>query len=421
MIDMQEKSKLPKLPLILLRNTLVVIFVVTFSFTGGYFFGINGFYSSLKGFPKVTISRELPADKKNLDFSLFWRVWDTLYSKYYDKTKIVESNLVYGAIRGMVAAVGDPYTVFLPPSENKVVQEDLQGNFDGIGIQIGFKGSQLVVIAPLPSSPAEKAGIQAGDYIIAIKDEKKGINRGTQGISLPDAVEAIRGPKGTSVILALTREGEEKPFEKEIVRANIDVPSVTVEYVGDGSNIAHIRVLKFASETESEWENVVAELVKKPNLVGVIVDVRNNPGGYMQGAVDLASDFLESGRVVVIEEDGDGTKQEFKVEKLGRLRKMKTVILVNGGSASASEIFAGALRDDKGVNLVGDKTFGKGTIQEPQQINGGSGLHITIARWLTPKGTWVNGEGLRPDAEVKDDLNTPEDEQLQKAIELVSP
>lgn len=419
MIVMQESGKLPKLPIRLLRNTLALIFLVTITFTGGYLFGLNGFYSSFKEFPKVTINRELPPDKKDLDFSLFWRVWDTLYSKYYDKSKIVESNLVFGAIRGMVAAVGDPYTAFLPPSENKVVQEDLQGNFDGIGIQIGFKGSQLVVIAPLPSSPAEKAGVQAGDYIVAIKDEKKGINRGTQGISLPDAVEAIRGPKGTSVTLTLTREGEEEPFEKEIFRTNIDVPSVVVEYVGNGDNIAHIKVLKFASETEREWDNAVAELVKKPSLVGVIVDVRNNPGGYLQGAVDLASDFLENGQVVVIEENGDGSREEFKVEKLGRLRKTKVIILVNGGSASASEIFAGAMRDIKGVQLVGDNTFGKGTIQEPQQINGGAGLHITIARWLTPKETWVNGEGLKPDEEVKDNPETPEDEQLIKAVELM--
>lgn len=416
-----EKSSVPKVPITILRNLLIFIFVVSASFTGGYVFGIKGFYASIKSFPKVTINREVPQDKQDLDFSLFWRVWDTLYSKYYDKTKLVESGLVYGAIRGMVAAVGDPYTVFLPPQENKVVQEDLQGNFDGIGIQIGFKGTQLVVIAPLPSSPAEKAGIKAGDYIVAIKDDKKGIEIGTQGITLPDAVQAIRGPKGTSVTLTLTREGDEKPFEKEITRTNIDVPSVTVEYVGDNQSIAHVKILKFASETISEWENIVIELVKRPNLSGVIVDVRNNPGGYLQGAVELASDFLEDGQVVVIEQDGDGSKQEFRVEKLGRLRQLKTVVLVNGGSASASEIFAGALRDDKGISLIGETTFGKGTIQEPQQINGGSGLHITIARWLTPKGTWVNEGGLKPDNEVEDNPDTSEDEQLQKAIEIVSP
>ncbi|OGM27295.1 hypothetical protein A2962_01950 [Candidatus Woesebacteria bacterium RIFCSPLOWO2_01_FULL_39_61] len=414
-----EKPSIPKVPITILSRLLIFILIISASFTGGYFFGINGFYASIKGYPKVTIRREVPQDKTDLDFSLFWRVWDTLYSKYYDKTKLIESGLVYGAIRGMVAAVGDPYTVFLPPEENKVVQEDLQGNFDGIGIQIGFKGTQLVVMAPLSSSPAEKAGIKAGDYIIAIKDEKKGIDRGTQGITLPEAVQTIRGPKGTSVTLTLTREGEDEPFEKEITRANIDVPSVTVEYVGDQENIAHVKILKFAGETLEEWENTVVELVKKPNLNGIIVDVRNNPGGYLQGAVELASDFLEDGQVVVIEQDGDGSKQEFRVEKLGRLRKLKTVVLINGGSASASEIFAGALRDAKAVNLVGEVSFGKGTIQEPQQINGGAGLHITIARWLTPNGTWVNEGGLKPDSEVEDNPDTSEDEQLQKAIEIV--
>src|SRR3990167_9102726 len=414
-----NKINLPKIKLVLLRKALILIFIISFSFSSGYVFGNAGYSASIKQFPKVTINRETPKDKGILDFNLFWKIWDTLNAKYYDRGKLIPSEMVYGAIRGMVASVGDPYTVFLPPEENKIVQEDLQGNFDGIGIQIGFKGTQLVVMAPLSSSPAEKAGIKAGDYIIAIKDEKKGIDRGTQGITLPEAVQTIRGPKGTSVTLTLTREGEDEPFEKEITRANIDVPSVTVEYVGDQENIAHVKILKFAGETLEEWENTVVELVNKPNLNGIIVDVRNNPGGYLQGAVELASDFLEDGQVVVIEQDGDGSKQEFRVEKLGRLRKLKTVVLINGGSASASEIFAGALRDAKAVNLVGEVSFGKGTIQEPQQINGGAGLHITIARWLTPNGTWVNEGGLKPDSEVEDNPDTSEDEQLQKAIEIV--
>src|SRR3989337_3229004 len=203
-----QKLYIPKIAFSLVRKVLLLSLLLSLTFSGGYFFGYKGFRASYQKFPKVTITREVPVDKKDIDFNLFWRVWDTLYAKYYDNTKLIPSELVYGAIKGMVSAVGDPYTVFLPPEENKVVQEDLQGNFDGIGIQIGFKGTQLVVMAPLSSSPAEKAGIKAGDYIIAIKDEKKGIDRGTQGITLPEAVQTIRGPKGTSVTLTLTREGE---------------------------------------------------------------------------------------------------------------------------------------------------------------------------------------------------------------------
>jgi carboxyl-terminal processing protease len=320
----------------------------------------------------------------------------------------------------MVAAVGDPYTVFLTPSNNKVVQEDLQGSFDGIGIQIGFKGTQLAVIAPLPGSPAEKAGVEAGDLIVGIRDEKKNIDTGTVGITLPDAVQMIRGEKGTSVELALLREGEDELIVIEITRDSIEVPSVVLEYVGEQENIAHIKVLKFGGETKAEWDNAVIDALTKKDLRGIILDVRNNPGGYLQGAVELGTDFLEVGSVVVVEETYAGEKNKFKVEDLGRLRNQKTIVLVNKGSASASEILAGALRDDRGIILVGEKTFGKGTIQEPQQINNGAGLHITIARWLTPDGIWVDQEGLTPDHELEDNPDTEEDEQLEKAIELIN-
>ena len=380
--------------------------------------GFKGYQGSLAEFPKVTITRELPQDKKDLDFSLFWRVWDTINTSYFDKEKVIPANMVYGAIEGMVSALGDPYTVFLPPDKNRVVQEDLLGSFDGIGIQIGFKGNQLAVIAPLPNSPSEKAGIEAGDFIVGIKDEAKGIERGTVGISITDAVSAIRGPAGTIVTLTLLREGQEEPIVVDVVRESIDVPSVTLTFVGDDENIAQVRLLKFGGETEAEWEEAVIEILKKQSLKGIVLDLRNNPGGYLQGAVDIASEFMKTGRVVVIEERGE-QKSEYVVEKIGRFPNTPLVVLVNQGSASASEILAGALRDDKKVKLVGEKTFGKGTIQEPQQVDGGAGLHITVARWLTPSGVWVDGEGLTPDFELEDNGETDEDEQLQKGIELL--
>ncbi|MBU0569377.1 S41 family peptidase [Patescibacteria group bacterium] len=416
-----------------MKKVFSIIFLVSIFFSVGYLYGYNGYKTSLTKFPQVNISRELPPGRETLDFALFWRVWDTLYAKYFDQEKLIESKLVYGAIQGMVAAVGDPYTVFLPPSENKVVQEDLNGSFQGVGIQIGFKGNQLAVIAPLPDSPAENAGVKAGDLIIGIIDEQKEIERGTVGITLHEAVQIIRGPANSSVTLILTRDGEKEPLEIEIIRASINVPSIVVDYVGDPSasstpedgqagqvHIAHVRLLKFSGETLAEWEDVVVELLKNPEISDVIVDVRNNPGGFLQGAVEVASDFLDIDEVVVVEDDGRGVSQEFRVEKLGRLRGMNVVVLINEGSASASEIFAGALRDNKKVQLIGQTTFGKGTIQEPQQINGGSGLHITIAKWLTPNGTWVNDGGLVPDVEVEDDFETEEDEQLQRAIEILN-
>ncbi len=407
-----------KVSLKILRSLFIFIVIGSLFFTGGYIYGRNGYQTSIKRLPDIQITRDVPEDK-DLDFSLFWRVWDTLHTKYFDQEKINDAELVYGAIGGMVAAVGDPYTVFLPPSDNKVVQEDLQGSFEGVGIQIGFKGTQLAVIAPLPSSPAEKAGIKAGDYIINIKDEARNIDMGTMGVNLQDAVQAIRGPSGSKVSLTLLREDIAEPIEVEIAREAINIPSVVIDYLGDDSSVAHIKVLKFSGETLAEWETAVVDLLKKPDVTGIVLDVRNNPGGFMQGSIELASDFLEIGDNVVVEEDYSGTKQEFRVDKIGRLKNFNLVVLINQGSASASEILAGALRDNKKTKLIGDTTFGKGTIQEPQQINGGSGLHITIARWITPSGYWVNDQGLKPDIEIEDNEETEEDEQLQEAIKIV--
>lgn len=415
--------KLPKIHFSFARNIIVVVFLISISFSFGYVYGYNGFVTRVNKLPNVTISRVNPPDKQDLDFSLFWRVWDTLSNKYYDKTKLMPSQMVYGAIRGMVSALGDPYTIYLPPEENKVVQADLNGSFEGVGIQIGFKGTQLAVIAPLPESPAEKAGVKAGDLIVGIKDSKKAIEMSTSGMTLPEAVQLIRGDAGTTVTLTLVRDGVNEPVTVDIVRKSINVPSVAVDYVESPENssdvVAHLRLLKFSGDTPQEWNDKVAEILKKQNLDGIILDVRNNPGGYLDDAITFASDFLEIGDTVVKEEGSGGINQEYKVQKLGRLRSEKLVILVNAGSASASEILAGALKDNKRARVIGDKTFGKGTVQEAMTLEGDGGLHVTIAKWLTPNGTWVNGTGLVPDVEVKDDPNTSTDEQLQKALELL--
>lgn len=414
-----SKYIMPKLNLPKVRKIILTVFAGLIIFGSGYFLGVKGFSANFAKFPKVKISRTVPVNQGTLDFSLFWKVWDTLSAKYFDKTRLVPSQMVYGAISGMVSSLGDPYTVFLPPSQNKVVEEDLSGSFEGVGIQIGYKGSQLAVVAPLPGSPAEKAGVKAGDFIIGIKDELKKIDRGTVGISLPEAVQAIRGSAGTRVTLTIIREGSDQPIVIDIVRANVQVPSVTLEFVGPNKDIAHIRLMKFGSDTLSEWDSKVSEILSKNSVKAVILDLRNNPGGYLQGAVDIASDFIKTGNVVVIEQRSDGTKKDYKVEsRLGKLTDLPVVVLVNGGSASASEILAGALRDDLGAKLVGETTFGKGTIQEPEDLDGGAGLHITIAKWLTPSGVWVNEKGLDPDIKIKIDPNATSDAQLNAAIQL---
>jgi carboxyl-terminal processing protease len=399
------------------RNTLVALAVLVFVFAGGYYLGVQGFRARVDRSLNVAIDRQLPPDK-NVDFALFWQVWDTLSQKYYDKSKLDSKQMVYGAIGGMVSSVGDPFTMFLPPAQNKTVNEDLSGSFQGVGIQIGMDANQrLLVESPLPESPAEKAGVKAGDYIVHIKDSKKNIDKDTGGINISEAVDIIRGPAGTTVTLTLIRKGEEKPIVQDLVRAKLDVPSVALKFVGDNSDVAHIKLNSFDAESPQEWKKAIDEVLAKGGVKGIIIDLRNNPGGYLQDAVELAGDFLKAGTIVVTEESGDGSNYHYKSEKEGRLIGMPVAVVINGGSASASEILAGALRDHLNAKLVGEKSFGKGTVQAPIDFPGGAGLHVTVAKWLTPDGTWVHEKGLIPDVEAPPATAT-EDAQLNKAIEL---
>lgn len=399
------------------RKIIISVIVVVGFFIGGYYLGVNGYRAEISKSLRVTVNRLTPADK-NVDMSLFWQVWDLMAQKYYDKSKLVPSQMVYGAIQGMVASAGDPYTTFLPPTQNKIINDNLSGSFGGVGIEIGYKKGQLAVIAPLPGTPAEKAGVKPGDYIIKITDKAKNVDVDATGMSTNTAVTYIRGAEGTQVTLTLLREGVAQPIVVDLTREKIDVPSVTMVWEGEDSNIAHIKISEFGAETKSEWDKYVSEILAKKDTKGIIVDLRNNPGGYMQAAIDLASDFVPTGTVVVIQQNGDGTKEEYKSTSLPRLENYQTVVLINGGSASASEILSGALRDDRGIKLVGDKSFGKGTIQEPIDMAGGSGVHITTAKWLTPNGTWVHEKGLTPDVEITNPDNATEDAQLNAAIKL---
>jgi len=408
------KRTLPKVDIAKLRNGLLASIIAVLIFIGGFTAGRNGFVAQKALQGNISISREVPLDK-NLDFSLFWRVWDILFEKYLTQDNLDVSDMVYGAIKGMVGSIGDPYTVFLSPSENRVVQEDLNGDLEGVGIQIGFKGTQLSVIAPLSGTPAEKAGLKAGDAIIGIKDEVKGIDRGTAGITIQEAVQAIRGPRGSIVTLLVLRDGVNEPIEFEITRAKIDTASVEIEILEGG--IARLSVLKFTGDTLDEWESAVDQVLANNGVNSIILDLRNNPGGFLQGSVDIAAEFLGHNQLVVIEQSSLGETNEFRTDRLGRLTDYNIVVLVNEGSASASEILAGALRDQLGVEIIGQTTFGKGTIQEPLQMENGSALHITTAKWLLPKGEWIDKTGITPSVEVEDDLETEEDEQLQKAID----
>src|SRR3989344_8143615 len=339
------KLTLPKIRIIAI-SVVAAILVFSLGFWSGKS-NIRVAYDKSK--QKVNISREIPKQYKDVDFKLFWEVWDKLEASYFDKSKLEPDKMVYGAISGMVAALGDPYTVFLPPTEQKRTQEDLGGQFEGVGIQIGFKGTQLAVIAPLDGSPAQKAGIKAGDFIVGIKDKEKNVEIGTVGMSLPDAVDLIRGKAGSAVTLVLTREGVDKPFEKELTRAKIEVPSVILTFEGPDKNIAHLKLLRFGDQTDNEWNNAIKK-IKDQNGKGVILDLRNNPGGYLNGAVTIASEFMSSGVVVI--ESGKGNNKELKVTGNPKLPNIPLIVLVNKGSASASEIVAGAIKDSGRGQIV---------------------------------------------------------------------
>lgn len=415
-----------KIPLKKIRNIALLLSFGIIVFGSGYSFGRREVTLDLSASdPReiLVVNRDQPLEHRDIDFSLFWKVWDELEKSFIDPKAVDREKMVWGAISGMTASLGDPYTAFLPPNDNRQNKENLSGTFFGVGIQIGFKERRLAVIAPLEGMPAEKAGIQAGDFILNIRDEGKDVDRNTDGISLPEAVSLIRGEKGTEVVLTVFRDGLEEPEEIAVSRAEIVIPSVELEFVSNAAgDVAHLKLLQFGERTGEEWDDAVDEIVgKRREIVGIVLDFRNNPGGFLNGAVDIASEFIAEGTVVV--QQGRNESQTFKVSKKGRLIGVPVVVLVNNGSASASEIVAGAMRDRLGVKLVGEKTFGKGTVQVLRDFSGGAGLHVTTSKWVLPSGQEINDKGLEVDEEVElveeEEGEDEVDEQLEKAIEVL--
>lgn len=413
-----EKNSLKKTRKVFLKYLL--FFAILFTLLGGSFW--LGFESGGKKqktaqeefFPvdRTIIENKFPSDGKSLDFSLFWKVWDLLRAKYVDKNALDAQQLVYGAIRGMLKAAGDPYTTFFDPEETKSFSEDLQGSFDGIGAELGVKEDVLTVIAPLENSPAQKAGLRAGDKIIKIGD------KATVDISVYEAVDLIRGKRGTEIKLTIFRQGEENTKEVSIIRDKIEIKSVVLEF---RENIAYVKINKFGEETAKEFDAAANEIILK-SATGIVLDLRNDPGGFLDKAVLIASRMIPKGKVVVIEEDQSGKRRELNTLGGDRLSNLPTVILINEGSASASEILAGAMRDNRGSKLIGKKSFGKGSVQELINLPGESSVKITVAKWLTPNGDYIMEKGINPDIEVdytEDNFNKKEDPQLDKALEIV--
>ena len=375
-----------------------------------------GFMIGIFSFWLVGVISSPSLSKNKIDTTVLDKVQSILQSKYngnLDYQKMSE-----GAAAGAVAALGDPYTVFLDEASNKELNDDLAGELSGIGIEVGQKNDRLTVIAPIDGTPADKAGIRAGDYIAAIDGTD------SRSLTIDEAVKKIRGEKGTNVKLTIVR-GSESPKEIEITRDLINVPSVTSELKAD--NVGYIKIRRFGEDTAQEVRKAGLELKLQGARV-LILDVRDNPGGYLQSAVDIASEFYSDG--VVVEERSKNSKTKVDNAKPGgALTEIPVVVLINEGSASASEILAGALNDKDNAVLVGEKSYGKGSVQEIICLNNvlfsgnckGPSLKVTIANWFTPNGVNISKEGIKPEIEVKlsdDDANNNRDPQLDKAIEL---
>lgn len=395
-------------------SIVVIVVIAGLIFSGGFLIGKN-YSADSSASNRVFFNREL-GKPEPLDFSLFWNALKVLEEKYVNSEKIDYQNILYGAIEGMTNSLGDDYTVFMKPEKTQSFIQSVSGkdSFEGVGMELGLKNKVLTVVAPLDGTPAYKAGIKAGDSILEIDGTT------TENMQVEEAVSLIRGKKGTQVKLIITRSSFNEPKEYILTRDTIEIPVIKWEM--KNNDIAYVRIYQFSANLASKFEDIVSEMLKN-NAKKIIIDLRNNPGGYLEAAVEVTSWFTPKDAVVVKEEFKNGDADDYKSEGYSAIQNLPVVVLVNNGSASASEIMAGALRDVRGIKLVGEKTFGKGSVQTIETFSDGSSLKVTVAKWLTPSGISINEEGLTPDIEIEltdDDYNNNRDSQLDKAIELLS-
>ena len=396
----------------LVKNFWVAV-VVVIAFSFGIMIGRNFDIPTASFFQK----------KPEVNQELFWEVWNIMESKYVERGKVSEDDKMYGAIKGMVDSYGDPATVFLTPDETRKFNETSRGKyFEGIGAELGYDNGAIVIVSPLDGSPAKEAGIRPGDYILAVDDYEVKSND-----NIYEIVQKIRGKSGTKVVLRILHSGDLEPVDIEITRGQVTVPSMTLSYIGENDSVAMIDIARFTESSYIEWNDKWDELVNSVVAKGVkkaIVDLRGNPGGYFDAAVYAAGDFLPEGTLIAKQEDGSGNIQEFLAKKGGKLQDLEVIILVDEGSASASEIFAGALQQNDRAKVLGTETYGKGTAQSVLDLAEGSSLHITILKWLLPDGYWLNRENpVTPDYEVEnstEDFLKGLDRQLEDALKLLN-
>ncbi|MCX6807873.1 MAG: S41 family peptidase [Patescibacteria group bacterium] len=358
-----------------------------------------------------TINVEFTTNSGNDYIDLLNSVWQTVESDYMYPEKVKDEKLGYGAISGLVQALDDPYSEFVPPSESEEFSMELEGKVTGIGAHVDMQDNQLVIVTPVPDSPAEKAGLQPHDIIIKVDDVD------IAGMPKADSVKKIRGAVGTSVKITIRRPSTGQTLDFNIIRALIDEKTVTLNVKPD--NLALIRITQFTGDTLSEFQSVLTEMKGKMGTPrGIILDMRNNPGGYLESSLQIASYFMKKGEIITSTRDKYGSKHDYVVDKDGELLGIPLVILVNDGSASAAEIVTGALSGNKHARVVGEKTYGKGTAQSVRGFDDGSILKITVAEWLLPNGGSINKNGIVPDVQIKNDEKTEAvDEQLNRAIQ----
>lgn len=410
-----------------IKRLLGILFVVAIFVIGAFGSGLYLGYSNRPAVLQVfgLANKEDQIGVTKTDFAPFWKAWNLLNDKFVDTRAssspdgpATDQDKVYGAIAGLATSLGDPYTVFMPPAKKTQFEQEVAGNFGGVGMEMGVKDNALTVISALPDSPAKKAGIMSGDRLLSINATS------TANLNIDQAINLIRGPKGTKVHLTMARAKIDKPLEFTIVRDTIVIPTVDTKEYKEG--VFLINLYNFSAQSPNLFRPALQKFIDSGDDK-LILDLRGNPGGYLEAAVDITSWFLPAGKTIVREIRGQGSPENVYISKgydiFARLdRKVKMVVLVDQGSASAAEIMAGALAENNVAILVGQKTFGKGSVQELVPVTGDTSLKITIARWLTPNGLSISHNGLTPKYLVPlslDDLKLGRDPQLNKAIELL--
>ncbi|MHB0966097.1 MAG: S41 family peptidase [Bellilinea sp.] len=408
-------------PVRIIVALIIAVFLMLVSFAGGIFAGINlpSNISLPSNFsPQTTIEAQAtpsvtntPVDRETL-FKPFWQAWDLVHKQYVDQP-VDDTTLMRGAISGMLNSLGDPNTAYMDPDQYQQANAPLEGSYEGIGAWVDTTGEFLTVISPMAGSPAEAAGLKSGDMIIAVD--------GTSAVGTDPTLvlRNVLGPAGSTVVLTIQREGEENPFDVSIVREEIVIPLVTSKMLDN--NIAYLQVIQFGDRTEREVKDALKELLSN-DPQGLILDLRNDPGGYLDTAIAVVSQFIPDG-VVMYEDHGNGERVTFTARSGGLATEIPLVVLVNEGSASASEITAGAIQDRNRGMLVGTTTYGKGTVQSWSTLVDNQGaIKVTIAHWLTPNERQIHGIGLTPDVEVQmteEDIKANRDPQLDKAVEIL--